>query len=86
LLGHRDAEPAVAREGLVEIGGEAACLFALLRGLVALQPVVVVEARAELRDRLADALLLGGQREVQAGAIQLCSAMPPSTTIEAPVT
>jgi hypothetical protein len=37
----------------VEIRGEAA--FA-----VALQPVLVVEARAELRDRLADALLLGG--------------------------
>jgi hypothetical protein len=57
LLGHRDAEPAVAREGLVEIGREAALA-------VALQPVVVVEARAELRDRLADALLLGGKREI----------------------
>jgi hypothetical protein len=79
LLGHRDAEPAVAREGLVEIGREAA--FA-----VALQPVVVVEARAELRDRLAQALLLGRQREIQAGGIQLWSAMPPSTRIEAPVT
>jgi hypothetical protein len=79
LLGHGDAEPAVASEGLVEIRGKTA--FA-----VALQPVVVVEARAELRDRLADALLLGGQREIQAGGIQLWSAMPPSTRIEAPVT
>jgi hypothetical protein len=37
----------------VEIGREATLA-------IALQPVIVVEARAQLRDRLANALLLGG--------------------------
>src|SRR5688572_15894026 len=56
-LGHRDTEPAVARERLVKVGGESA--FA-----VALEPVIVAEALAELRNRLADALLLGGERKI----------------------
>jgi len=49
------------RARLVEIGREAA--FA-----VALQPIVVGKALAQLRDRLADALLLGREGEVQGSA------------------
>ena len=43
-LGHRDAEPAVARERLVKIGGKAAV------GVLA-QPVIGIEAGAEFFDR-----------------------------------
>jgi len=57
LLRHRDAEPAVARQRLVQLGRKTPFL-------VVLQPVLVAELRAQLRHRLADALLLGRRREV----------------------
>src|SRR5690606_16909650 len=52
-----DAEPAAARHGLVELGGE------FVR-LVLLQPVPVVESAAQFGHRCADQLLILGQLEV----------------------
>ncbi|MNZ53269.1 hypothetical protein D3C78_711420 [compost metagenome] len=49
-----DAQPAVLCQGLVEFDGEAA-------GLVLFQPVVGVEALADLQDRFADLAMLRGQ-------------------------
>jgi hypothetical protein len=57
FLGNADAEPAVLRERLLEVVREAALA-------VALEPVVVAEAGAHAQDRLADAVLLGGEGEV----------------------
>ena len=54
LLRDADAEPAVVREGAVEIVRKAA--VAVLG-----EPVVVAEPRADLADRVADRLLLGRQ-------------------------
>ena len=52
FLRHRDPQPAVLRERGVEIVRKAALA-------VALEPVVEIEARADLRDRVADRFLLG---------------------------
>src|SRR5581483_2639564 len=54
---HRDAEPAVARAGLVKVRGE-------LAALVMSEPVIVAEALAELGDRLADSFLFRREGEV----------------------
>ena len=50
------SQPA-SRQRLVEVGGKAALL-------VLLQPIGVVEARADFRDRVADRFLVGGEREI----------------------
>ena len=52
LLGDADAEPAGIRQRAVEVGGIAALL-------VLLQPVGIVEARADFSDRVADRFLVG---------------------------
>src|SRR5207249_377148 len=57
LLRHGDAEPAIARAGLLELPREFA--VAVVR-----QPIVVAKALAELRNRFADALLLGREAKV----------------------
>src|SRR4051794_12583722 len=51
------AGPAARRERLMEIVGEAALA-------VALQPIVVVEARADFRDRVAHRFLVGGRSKI----------------------
>src|SRR5205085_11760682 len=56
-FGHCDAEPAVARARLLEFARE-------LAALVVSEPVVGVEALAELRDRVANAFLLGRERKI----------------------
>jgi hypothetical protein len=54
---HRDAQPAGFRHRAMEILRETA-------RPVALQPVLRVEALAQLRDRFRDRLLLGGEGEI----------------------
>ena len=53
FFGDTDAEPAGVRQRLVKIGGIAAFL-------VFLQPIGIVEARADFCDRIADRFLVGG--------------------------
>ena len=52
FLGDADAEPAGIRQRLVEVGGKAALL-------VLLQPIGVIEARADLCHGVADRFLVG---------------------------
>src|SRR5205814_1761731 len=59
LLADAHAEPAVVGQRPVELLGEAAVV-------VAVEPVGVVEARADLGDRVADAFLLLAEGEVHA--------------------
>ena len=56
-FGNADAEPAGIRQRLVEVGGIAAFL-------VLLQPIGIVEPRADFCDRVADRFLVGCEREI----------------------
>ena len=57
FLGDTDAEPAGIRQRPMEVGGEAAFL-------VLLQPIGIVEARADPCNRVADRFLVGGERKI----------------------
>src|SRR6266851_767712 len=56
-LGNADAEPAGIRQGLVEVGRETALL-------VLLQPIGIVETRADLCHGVADRFLIGCESEI----------------------
>ena len=60
ILRHADAEPAIARERLVQLAREAPVA-------IARQPVLVVERRADPRDGVAQRNLLLVQREIHCG-------------------
>ena len=59
FLRHRDAEPAAFRDRLME-------LVRKLAVAVACEPVLVVEAGAELRDRVAQLELIRGEGKIHA--------------------
>ena len=61
LLGDGHPEPTPVGDGLIELGGE------LVR-LIFFHPVVVVELRRELSDRLSDQFLIVGQFEAHSTA------------------
>ena len=64
---HRDAEPAGARDGRVEVVGKAA-------RAIAFEPVRGVERCAEIADRVADGALLGAEAEVHRGSVPVHAA------------
>src|SRR6202030_1246875 len=57
LLGNADAEPAGIRQRLMAVGGEAALP-------VLVQPIGVIEARADFRNVVADRFLVGSECKI----------------------
>src|SRR5690606_28795183 len=74
FLRDADAEPAILRHGIVELGREVAAL-------VLLAPVIIVETGADAGDRLADHFLIGGEGEIHQ---RVSSSSGPGLAIAAP--